>query len=381
MTLRTLHLPRASAALLLGLAAACGRPEARDAAQAPPGEVWLTPAQDKAAGLTFETVAEREVGGVVRTTGRLTFDDRRVSHVYSPLSGRVTRLMVDPGQRVKAGQTLALIDSPDLGSALSDANKAQAALAQAEREYARQKELFEAHAGARRDLEAAEAAYRMAVAERDRAQQRAAALYAPDAGGVSQGFQLKSPIAGEVISRTANPGTELQGQYGGGSAVELFTIGEIDRLWLLADVYEMDLFRVKVGSPVEISIAGYPDNPIRAKVEWISGALDPATRTAKLRCDLPNPRRLLKPEMFAQAAIRVDTTRALAVPREAVVRIANQTFAFVDLGSRPDGTRRLERRPIQVDEQAGGDPVPVKAGLKAGERVVVHGSILAAGQP
>ena len=369
------------AAMAFGLASlACGHRTAPEAAQAPASEVWLTPEQNRQARLALEPVAERTVGGLVQTVGRLTFDDRKVSHVFSPLNGRVTRLMVDPGQRVKAGQTLALIDSPDLGTALSDARKADAALAAADREFARQKELYGAHAGALRDLETAEAAYKTAVAERDRAQQRASALYAPSDQGVSQGFQLKSPIAGEVIARTANPGTEVVGQYGQGSAVELFTIGELDQLWLLADLYEIDLFRVAVGSPVEITVAGYPGNPIKAKVAWVSGTLDPATRTAKVRCTVPNPGRRLKPEMFAQVAIQVEPGRALAMPRNAVTRIGNQTFAFVDLGLRSDGTRRFERRPIQVDEQISGDLVPVKAGLKAGESIVTQGAMLLSGQ-
>ena len=358
----------------------CGHPSGPAADQAPASEVWLTPEQDRGAGLGLETVAEHAVGGLVVTVGRLAFDDRRVSHVFSPLSGRVTRLLVDPGQRVKAGQTLALIDAPDLGSALADAQKAEAALAACASEFERQKELFGAHAGAKRDLEAAEAAFRMAKAERDRAQQRAALLHAPEAGGVSQGFQLKSPIAGEVIARATNPGVEVQGQYGGGGALELFTIGEIDPLWFLGDLYEMDLFRVAVGSPVELSIAGYPGKPIRAKVQWIASALDPATRTAKFRCTVANPRHLLKPEMFAQAALRVEPAQALAIPRSALVRLATQTFAFVDLGVRADGTHRFERRPIQVEDQAGGDRLPVKSGLRAGERIVVQGAMMLSGQ-
>ena len=364
----------------LALLVACGHHSAGNPGVAPSGEVWLTPDQNRDTRLTVETVSDHALGGVIQTVGRLTFDDRRVSHIFSPLNGRVTRLMVDPGQRVKAGQTLALIDSPDLGSALSDARKAEAALKAADKELARQKELFEAHAGARRDLETAEANYGVAVAERDRAQQRAASLYAPDAQGVSQGFQLKAPIAGEVIARAANPGAEIQGQYGGGTAVELFTIGETDQLWLLADLYEVDIFRVQVGSPVTLTLTGYPGGPIHTKVEWVSGALDPATRTAKLRCPVANPKRLLKPEMFAQVAITVDPAQALAVPRSAVTRIGNQTFAYVDLGLMANGTRRFECRPVQVEEQVSGDLLPVKAGLKAGERVVTQGSMVLSGQ-
>lgn len=363
----------------LALAGACGHPFGPVAGTPPPGELWLTPEQNRLAQITVEPVAEQPVGGVIQTVGRLTFDDRRVSHIFSPVNGRVTRLMVDPGQRVRAGQTLALIDAPDLGTALSDARKAQAAYAAAEREYARQKELFEAHAGARRDLEAAEAAFQTALAERDRAEQRAASLYAPDAKGVSQGFQLKAPIAGEVIARAANPGVEVQGQYGGGTAVELFTIGELDELWVLADLYEADLFRVRVGSPVTVAMAGAPGQPVRTRVAWVASVLDPATRTAKLRCTLPNPGRRFKPEMFAQVSVAVEPGRALAIPRDAVARIGSQVFAFVDLGVRADGVRRFEARPVQVDEQAPGAWVPVKAGLRSGEGVVTRGALFLAG--
>jgi multidrug efflux pump subunit AcrA (membrane-fusion protein) len=89
---------------------------------------------------------------------------------------------------------------------------------------------------------------------------------------------------------------------------------------------------------------------------------------------------LLKPEMFAQVSIQVEPGRALAVPRSSTVRLANQSFAFVDLGTRPDGTHRFERRPILVDEQTSGDRVPVKTGLKAGERIVTQGAMLLMGQ-
>jgi cobalt-zinc-cadmium efflux system membrane fusion protein len=129
-----------------------------------------------------------------------------------------------------------------------------------------------------------------------------------------------------------------------------------------------------------ITVAGYPGNPIKAKVEWVSGALDPATRTAKVRCSIPNPKRLLKPEMFAQVAIQVEPGQALAISRSAVTRMGNQTFAYVDLGLMANGTRRFSCRPIQVDEQVSGDLLPVKAGLQAGERVVTQGSMVLSGQ-
>jgi len=371
---------RTTLLLLIGLTLACGQRKAEaPSAVSPANEVWLSPAQAQNANLELATVAVQPVGGLVQTTGRLTFDDRRVTHVFSPVGGRVTRLLADLGQRVRAGQPLALIDSPDLGSALSDARKAEAAYAVAEREHQRQKELFEAHAGAQRDLEAAEAAWKSALAERDRARQRAAFLHAPDAKGVSQGFELRAPIAGEVIARTANPGADVAGQYGGGTTSELFTLGDLDSLWLMADLYDLDLFRVKVGSVAEVTIPGCPESPVKTKVDWISGVLDPATRTAKLRCVIPNRSHLLRPEMFAKVTLQVPQQKALAIPRTALVRLGGQTFAFVVRPPSANGTVRFERRPVQADEQVPGDLVPVKEGLKAGEQVVMKGALSLAG--
>ena len=216
-------------------------PAASHVSEIPPGEVWLTQQQVKDAHLEIEPVTDRPVGGTVHAAGRVTFDDLRVGHVFSPVTGRITKILAQPGQRVTKGQGLCVIQSPDMGSAISDMAKAQASLFQAERDWRRQKDLLELHAAAQRDYEMAESAYLNAKAEMERAETKARLLRNAGLDAVTQEYVLPSPIAGEVIMRGANPGLELQGQYSGGSAVELFTIGELDRVWVLADVYEMDL--------------------------------------------------------------------------------------------------------------------------------------------
>ncbi len=371
---------RRSIPLCLVLAmSACGARKGQERAAAPPNEIWLSAAQARQADYEVAPVAEGTVGGTVRTVGRLAFDDQRVTHLFSPVSGRVTRLLADLGQRVKPGQALAVIDSPDLGGALSDYHKAQAGFVAAEKEFRRQNELFEGHAGAERDLDSAEAIYRNALAERDRARQRAELLCGGDLAQVGQGYQLRSPIAGEVIARMTNPGAELNGQYGGGSAAELFTIGELDRLWLLADVAEMDIAKVRVGSRVTFEVQGQPGPARTGVVNWVAGSLDPVTRTARIRCEVPNPGRSLKPEMFAQVSIQVGGRRALAIPRSALVRMGDLTYALVDLGPLADGGHRFERRPIQAEERESGDLLPVLSGLRAGEKVVTRGVLLLGG--
>src|SRR5260370_6703757 len=135
--------------------------------QRPTNEVWVTPKQIQETGIATTEVGMRPVGSTLTATGKISFVDAHVAHVFSPVTGRVTNLLVNLGQSVERGTALATIQSPDLGSAISDVQKAEAALMAAQRDYERQKELFAAHAAAQRDMEAAESAYLQARSERE----------------------------------------------------------------------------------------------------------------------------------------------------------------------------------------------------------------------
>jgi cobalt-zinc-cadmium efflux system membrane fusion protein len=301
-----------------------------------------------------------------------------VTHVFAPVNGRVVRVLAQPGQWVERGSALLAMASPDIGQAFSDLVKAKADLTAAQSEFQRQKELVDAHAGARRDLEAAEDNFRKAQAELDRAQQKVSLLAPGSDAQVTQDYLLRAPIAGEIIARNVNPGTEVQGQYSGGTAVELFTIGELDRVWILADVYEVDLPKIKKGATVTVKVISYPDKGFQGTVDWISGALDPVSRTARVRCSIPNPGRELRPEMYATVSILLEESRALGVPRSAVLRLGDRTVVFVEKGPAPGGLLRFEPRNVKIRD-GGGDPVAVLEGLAAGDRVVTGGAIFLAG--
>jgi cobalt-zinc-cadmium efflux system membrane fusion protein len=340
----------------------------------------VAPERARAAGIVSAPVQLETLDRRLIASGRVTFDDRRVSHVFSPVNGRITRLIAQSGQPVRKGDPLAVIESPDLGSAYSDYAKARAAMAQAEREYQRQKELFAARAAAQRDLEGAESNERQARAELARAAARVRMLAGGKLDdGISQDFILRSPIDGEVIARNINPGVDVQGQYSGGTAVELFTIGELDQVWVIADVFEIDLQQVRVGAPVEVEVVALAGRKLPGHVDWISDNLDPTTRTARVRCALLNPGRALKPEMYAAVAIQVPGRRALAVPRSAVLRQGEQTVVFREIGVAPGGAREFERWPVQVDDEGSDSAVAVLGGLKPGDRVVTAGGILLLG--
>jgi cobalt-zinc-cadmium efflux system membrane fusion protein len=346
-------------------------------AEPPLTEIWLWQDQVRAAGLVVEPLTQQPVGGSVVTSGRVTFDDLKVAHVMSPVTGRVVHIDAQPGQRMKKGDTLAVIESPDVGTAFSDLQKAYAEFVSAEKDFKRQKELFDVHAGSQRDLEAAQGNFSKTKAELERARRKAQLLSGGRSGG-SQSYTLRAPIAGDVIARNLNPGAEVQGQYSGG-AVELFTVGELDTVWVMADLFETDLGRVKQGTECIVKVVAYPKRTFKGIADWVSDTLDPTTRTAKVRCKLDNLDRALKPEMYATAALSVDRQRMLALPRNAVLHLGDQTMVFVELGTVPDGRVRFERRPVSVSEEMGGEYLPVVRGINAGERVVTAGAATLSG--
>jgi cobalt-zinc-cadmium efflux system membrane fusion protein len=371
----------AAVLVLLGAAGCTKHPIATSngAGDPPAGEVWMTEQQVLEAKIKVDALAEQDVDDVIATSGKVTFDDARVSHIFSPVSGRVSRINAQAGQRVKKGDVLAVLESPEIGMASADVHKAEADRIAAEHDLGRQKELLASHATSIHDFEQAEDAARKAKAEVERATQKATLLRAGSSDVVSQTYSVRATIDGQVTARNISPGVEVVGQYAGGTAVELFTVGELDRVWILADVYEMDSARVVVGSKVNAHVFAFPNRTFATSIEWVSGTLDPSTRTSKVRCVLENGDRALKPEMYATLFISVDQRKSLAIPRSALLRLGEQTVVFVEKGKRPDGRHVYLKVPVVVDEAESASWIPVSKGLAKGDQIVTAGGILLAG--
>jgi cobalt-zinc-cadmium efflux system membrane fusion protein len=341
-------------------------------ATAPPNEVWISQDQMDRSGVAVGPVDDHSIDDTVLASGRVAFDDARVAHEFSPVAGRVTQIKAVLGQTVKKGDALAIIQSPDIGNASSDVGKAQADLTAAEHANARQQRLLGLGATSQSDAEAAQDNYERAKAELDRATQRSVLMGA--GGNVTQSFTLRSSIDGDVIARSINPGMEVQSQYSVGSAVELFTIGTIENVWVLADVYEIDAERVKAGDKSKVKIVAIPDRTFDGTVDYVGEMLDPVSRTLKVRCVLENKDHALKPEMYATVAISVDARTGLAIPRAAVLRLGEQTVVFVDKGASPNGLRRFVRVPVTIDERSPEGLVPLKHGVAKGDVIAVAGA-------
>jgi cobalt-zinc-cadmium efflux system membrane fusion protein len=337
-------------------------------------EVLLTKDQVAQMKIVTQRVALQDVDDTVLVAGKVSFTDQKVFHVFSPVTGKATNVLVQQGSHVKKGDVLATIESPDIGNATSDVGKAQAALQAAEVDFERQKELRKLNANSQKDYEAAASTYGNAKAELERAEQKAALFHRGDVTG--QTYTLRADGDGEVFFKAVSPGMEISGQYTGSAPQEIFTIGNADTVWVLSDVYETDIARIKVGQDVVVNLPAYKGRDFTGKVDWVAQALDPTTHATKVRSTFVNTDFALKPEMFGTVKISVDVKQALAIPRAAVVRLGDQLVVFLDRGAGAEGNERFERLPVIVDEGEGSKWLTVDHGLNVGDQIVTSGVLL-----
>ncbi|HEY0456947.1 MAG TPA: efflux RND transporter periplasmic adaptor subunit [Verrucomicrobiae bacterium] len=305
--------------------------------------------------------------------GRMTWDDDVTVRVFTPFSGRVTKIVVEIGQHVQQSDTLAIIASPDFGQAQADARKAESDYLLAERSLARVKELHEHGAAPLKDLQSAEADFERAQSERERAGARLA-LYGGSTKSIDQTYQLKAPISGVVVERNLNPGQEVRPDQMLANAPQLFsplfTITDPNKLWIQLDVAEQDLHKLRPGQSLIVRSRAHPDQPFDGRVEVISDFLDTATRMAKVRGVVDNSRHLLKGEMFVNVELPGMNQKGLDVSQTAVFLKGEKHYLFLE-----EGKGQFTRKEIKVGAEHEGK-ILVTDGILEGQRVVTEGCLL-----
>lgn len=354
--------------LLLALAA-CSRTEA-PAIPAPKIEgeqISFATDSPQLKGL-ITAAAEVRDSDTLRINGRLVWDESRTVRIFAPLAGRIERLIAQPGQAVKAGEALALVSSPDFGQAQAEARRADADYGVADQSLKRSRELAAQGVLAGKDLQAAEADFARAAAERERTRARAA-LYGGHSG-VDQKLPLKSPITGTVVERNANPGQEVRPDQAQPGSPALFVVSDPAHLWVQLELGEAALPHIRPGMSFTLRGAGIAADGASGKVEWIADNLDPATRTTRARGSVANPERRLKAEMFVTAELEVHEGRHLRVPATAVILLGDTQYVFVETSPGSFARRKV------VAEEAGIGHMRIVSGLEANERVVTDGALL-----
>jgi membrane fusion protein, heavy metal efflux system len=344
---------------LLMCSAGCGRSSGESPTKFPNASEPLDPA------VHYVKVAEQTLPETLDLAAKVQADPTKVVRIFPPASGRVVAIEVKPGEYVRRGETVAILNSSDVASARSDYAKANIEADRAGRAMERQKLLFEHGAAAEKDYIDSRAQAESARAELARARQRLELLNVNPKDSSDQ-VSLMSPANGVVLDVGAASGEFSKSLE---SANPLITIADLNPVWMVGDVYEKDVAKIHRGEPVTITLQAYPGEKLSGRVDSISGALDPATRTLKVRIVLPNPGERLKPEMFGAIHVNTGVRRALVVPATAIIREGDATTVFVNSGGNP------EQRVIVVGQTVEGK-VEVLSGLRSGEEVAAQGAEL-----
>ena len=337
--------------------------------------VELSVEAQRRAGLVIEEVKPGKVEVQIKATGTVQPIDSRIVHIRPLARGRVMQVLARIGDRVEKDQVLARFDNIEAGELSSQIDAARAELqririqlANSRRQAERARNLLEVGAVPAKEYEAAESDAR-ALEEAVRAQQSTLAgletrlkRFGASVNGDASLTTIRAPFAGVVIRTEAAPGDVID------SGSILFSIADLSRVYVEAQVYEKDLGRIRINQPAFITVDTYAGEVFEAKVTAIKDILNPQTRTAAVRCELANPGGKLKLEMFANLAIpTTDTHMALTVPSEAVQTINRRQVVFVRKAD-----LHFEAREVQV--LGDGGRLEISGGLKEGEPVVVKGA-------
>jgi cobalt-zinc-cadmium efflux system membrane fusion protein len=361
---------------------ASDKPAEKNAAEKPASDTIAVNDQ-QLAQISTDVVKNRLVSVDRKATGKIGFNEDRLTPVFAPFSGRVVELLANKGDSARSGQSLAIVESPDfvgaqndLASARSDLVKANIGLNAAQVAGQRAQRLHDQEALSTKDLQQAEADLARAQDDVRRSQAAVAAaenrlrLFGkePDeTAGVDPRVVLRAPIPGTIVDRKVGPGQYVKPD----NPDPLFLISDLSTLWVLVDVYESDVASIRLNMPVEVSVAAYPDRVFPAHISFISPTVDPTSRTVRVRCLVPNPGGLLKPDMFATIKIAAAEQQPMAtVPSSAVVVEGNESLVFVS-----DSPGHFRRRPVRVGKEIEGGFI-IDSGLRQGEVIATRGALL-----
>jgi cobalt-zinc-cadmium efflux system membrane fusion protein len=375
-----LVLMRAAAMLALVGLLGC-RDQDKKVAEAPApkvdgDKVTFPSGSPQTASLVVQAAQPRTLA-ITHLTGRLYWNDEKTVRIFTPVAGRVIALRADLGDPVEAGAPLAEIDSPDFGQALANTRTAVGNLAMADKALARNKELLAHGAAAQKDVEAAEAAYVAALAEKDRAE-AVLANYGGSDKGTNSVYLLRSPLAGMVVDKNINPGQEVRADLMLANApslfVPLFVVSDPAKLWLQVDVAESDLSSLQAGQKLQIHSRAFPDRVFDGVVSKIGDSMDSSTRSIKVRGVVNNPDKLLKAEMYVTVDVSQDITKIAAagveIPSKAVFMKGNDSYLFIE-----QAPGEYLRKHVTLGTEKDGK-VPVFEGVNPGQKVVVEGALL-----
>lgn len=326
--------------------------------------------QDQMSHVQVVTIAPTTIRHTLRLTGTVAYNAFDTTPVITQVGGPVSKILVVPGEQVKAGQPLLDISSPDYSQMLDAYLKAADSYRLTQINYSRAQDLYQHHAIAQRDLQQAESDNNQARADLNAAEQGLKILGIKDPNALTKGaasaqIPVLAPIAGEVVERLVSPGQVVQA-----GQTQAFTLSNLSTVWVLANIYQADLAYVHQGDDVVVQTDAYP-NTFHGRISYVAPALDPNTRTLQARIVVDNPGEKLKKDMYCTVTVTAGTLKnVIAVPDASILRDDNnQPFVYLARAENQFG-----RRDVVLGEAQDGRTQIVK-GLSVGDRVVGDGSL------
>jgi cobalt-zinc-cadmium efflux system membrane fusion protein len=325
----------------------------------------------KQSGVVVAPARKQRLAGVISATGKVEANADRIAHVSPRISGKIVSVKSSLGDSVAAGQTLVTLDSVELGEALGRYYQSKTRLALAQSNMDRITALVEKKIAARKEILQAETDYKTAQTELHTDEERLS-LYGVNLSDLKGDnhkktlLPVRSPIGGVITEKHAIVG-ELSDP-----SKSLYTVADLSSVWVIVDIHEKDLARVRRGQAATVIVGAFPDQKFRGRITYLADVVDEATRTVKARVEVANPGRRLKPEMFAsvELAMASDAPPVLAVAEEAVQELDGKKLVFV-----AEKDTAFEPRAVELGRASGG-MVEVVSGLKEGERYAVKGAFI-----
>lgn len=336
-----------------------------------PGNVKMSAEAQKQNGVIVAAATKQHLAGMISATGKIEANADRIAHVSPRISGKIVSVGASLGDRVAAGQSLATLDSVELGEALSRYHQSKTKLALARSNMERITALVEKKIAARKDILQAETDFKTAQTELHTDEERLS-LYGVSVSGLRGSthqkplLPVRSPIGGVITDKHA-----IVGELADPSK-SLYTVADLSSVWVMVDINEKDLAKVHKGQAAIVTVSAFPDTKLKGRITYIADLVNEATRTVKARVEVANPGRKLKPEMFAtvELALAADAPPVLAVPEDALQDLEGKKVVFV--AEKPS---EFTARQVQTGRTSGG-MVEIVSGLKEGERYAVKGAFI-----
>lgn len=337
-------------------------------------EVRLTAKQVTLAGIKSVEATLGRIDLSIDLAGEVHVNQDRVVHVVPRVPGVVRSVKSYLGDKVEKGTVMAVLDSRELADAKSAYVAAHERRRLASSNFKREERLWKKKISSEQEyLNAKSTLAEAQIVQRAALQQLRALGNSPDVlkrltNGSSESFtryEVRAPLAGTIIEKHVTNGASVDHKE------PIFRIADLEKIWVIASVYEKDIARIDRGQTASIKTKAYPDRTFEGRLTWVSDTIDERTRTLKVRIEVNNAKRLLKPGMFVRASVIVDAKEGvLSIPASAVRRQGGETIVFVD-----EGGGRFERRDIEIGVQTG-DRIEVRKGVRPGQRVVSAGSFI-----